>query len=412
MGVITDLWKKITDWVENAIRNALNWIAEKIEDFTVWLKVTRHKFNLWLADFANTDLGFWILLGGTVLFVMGMAFIGKSDWAVKAMLAVNTFLAKTKLALGSILEVLHYSEIYSLNEIAKILIPQYRKMWDGFYKAMGALAEELGLGVGTITAFLRNSNHIILSTYTSIGYTPDEAEVIYMAESNEFFSKVDSRFAKYARDPESIFSDINNEIVLPHLLAKNEKDYKLALTLNNVVEKTNEINNNLLVVENNIKTLIDDLPDELDTAISKRTDVFFETIDDFRDEHITPVLKQMDDINNVVKSYINTEIRQREVWEDLLSKPVDLILQIETLPKDERDEQRLLLGDYIGSLDLNGMSNISEDWESASQIDFDGLEQIKPDEDKLFLDSKTIENLDIKANNIKSSVLSWFVGEY
>ena len=283
MGWISDIWDKITNWVRNLVQNALAWIVGKIEDFTVWLKVTRHKFNIWLADFASTTLGFWLTLGGAVVIVLGLVFVTRSGWMAKAKLVVNAFLLKIKVTVGSILGVLKYSEIYSLNEIAKILIPNYRSMWEAFYKAMGALAEEIGLGVGTITAFLRNANNVILSTYTAIGYTPDEAEVIYMRDSNEFFSKVDGRFSQYARNPESILTDINNEIVRPHLLAQGEKDYKLALILNDVADKVIETDANIQVVENNLKSLIEDLPDEIDAAISDRTDEFFNTIDEFRD---------------------------------------------------------------------------------------------------------------------------------
>ncbi len=412
MGWISDIWDSITDWVRNLLSKALAWIVGKIEDFTVWLKITRHKFNIWLADFASTTLGFWLTLGGAVVIVMGLVFVTRSAWAAKAKLAVNAFLLKMKSTTGTVLGVLKYSEIYSLHQIAKILMPNYRTMWIAFYKAMGALAEEIGLGIGTITAFLRNANNVILSTYTAIGYTPDEAEVIYMRDSNEFFSKVDDRFSGYARNPESIFTDINNEIVRPHLLAQGEKDYKMALILNDVANKVIETDDNIQVVENNLKTLVEDLPDEIDAAISARTDVFFDTIDEFRDEHIIPVIEKLDGVRNVVNDYITTQERQRVVWESMISRPGDLLAQIETLPEPERSEQKRLLAKLIGALNLNGLSNLTED-RIASSISAREKREVKPDEILPPLVIKQpVDRLIIQPLEITSTVKSWFVGEY
>lgn len=412
MGWISDLWDDFTAWVRNLLTSALRWIIGKIEDFTVWLKVTRHKFNIWLANFLATDTGFWIALSLVAVLIVGTAISIKTGYLQTALLKVKAFLAQLKSVTGSVLARLHFSELYSLNQIAIILLPFYEELWDAMYKAMGALAEELGLGVGTITAFLRNANALIVSTYTAVGYSMNEAEVIYMQSSNEFFSKVDGRFERYARNPEFIFKDINEEIVKPALLVQSETQYQQALMLERTVNKLVETDNNVQAVENSLKQMVADLPDEINEVVSQRTDVFFETIDDFREDYIVPTLDKLVAIDNVVQDYIEVQEIQRLNWSHLLNNPGNFLMQIELLPPEERNKQRALIRQMINALGIGDIEgSVKGLIDGTIRIDDELYDVNKPA--KLPIQEYiTPPRLIISTEKIESKIQSWFVGEY
>lgn len=337
------LFQRVKDWVNQKIANLTAWlrtqVAKAIEDLVVWLRVKKFEFKKWLAGFVSTTYGFWIFIGTILLVTIGVAYVQSTELWGKFVASVQSVVEKVKNGTGQLLARAGYSLLLTAHKLGLALNKDYAAAWTEIYKGIGALSEELRMGVSTISLTMRNARAIIYAAGTFAGIDSKVVEGIYDDSAGKFLGQLEDRFARYARSPELIWEDIDREIVWPMVDLMQGGQADVLKAISETGKLLSQKSKELEALKTTVDTFVADLPEEISTAADETWGKVSEAFDTFFDEHIIPIRDKLDSSLEIIDGFLQgQEEKIQRLTTDYLH-PGDLMANIFLLPEPFRSQQ-------------------------------------------------------------------------
>lgn len=279
-------WDDLRVWFADQLRAALGWITEQLNAAAAWLAQTRLKFKFWLADYLATDAGlitfFSILALGAVILPKMAAWLVKTKFVQNILL----FVSDIKLVLGNVLLAVQAPTITLIHQFLYSFWDEYTQLWDAYYQALGAVCEELGQGVGSLTAVFQAYRGMVYSAYGLAGKDPLVSEAIYFSKIADFMEDIRDKMLRWAANPALMWSDINTELIQPVLNDLTESQAGLANTIVAINEQIIATTKNVTDFIDSVEAFKNSFPEEITEVLDERFGEFFDNYNSFKTEYI------------------------------------------------------------------------------------------------------------------------------
>ena len=336
MGLLANIWNwlgeqftKLTDWLRQTVTEFLDGVREGIILIT-------HAGKKWLAETMSTTWGFWLCIAIAVGAVIVAGQIKAAAWFILWRKSLEDGIAKLKIDVGTTLGWLNYTLLLEVHQLALILSPEYAKAWEPIYDGFAGIAEELRIGTGTINLMIRGAKQVTVATLLAIGVDPKSAALYADGEATAFLDKVEGRFVKYADDPYSIFSDIDQEIVWPSQAIMSDTFRSI---LGDISKNAGDITKwirQVLSIEDALDSLVANLPEEFDAVVKPLWDDMTAEFDAIKETYIIPALVKTEEVVAELESF-QAEITEKvEKFIALVANPSDYLLSLLNLSDEER----------------------------------------------------------------------------
>jgi len=292
-------WVDIAAWIGNwivdtVLRPATEWFVELINWITDELRYWKHLFFEALADLYATDLGFLYLTIGTILIGVYapqiIAKIASSGFG----LAIKNITAWIKEKIGNILNLAAIEDILALNEMAKLMWPEWRDLMSMLSDATSALAEELGQGSGYIHAWFSTVHAFALLGTSFLDIEPEAAELQAFEETESFLKKINEKFRTYSHNPGQIVRDIIDELYIPHATQFKDAQQGLIDTVGQARDDINETFDLIEAANEALTHFIGIQPDETAAIVEEKLGPLRDSLDDFIYEYRLNVLPKIE----------------------------------------------------------------------------------------------------------------------
>ena len=311
-----------------------------------------------------------------------------------------------------VLEIIHFKTILKIHKIVMIVSPQYRAMMKRMYAYMARVSEALGLGPNFMILALQNVRNLVLDVSSMFGKNYDLEQVAWLSTLNNYLKTFNTRVAQYVLDPESLLFDLGELIERPAQDAKAVFQASIISGLDTALEFAAKMGNGLSAIGIDVVTIHNDLPQFIKDRIPDPGIHFWENLTGFMNEHINPVISELQSEVSVWNQELLTSQQTVAGLVGQLRKPGTLIAGIDALPLLERQEQDRILADFsnrrLGRL-VYRMTPFVE--HSISQLDSNARIAIPPPTVSPAL-SYEPQSVSVPGVGPSTQRGAWFVGDY
>jgi len=408
----TGIYDSVNAWITEQTDKLRLWIAETAADIKANLTIWRHKATIALADWFNSTFGFWLSIYAAVAVISTIIIAGAAGQLPALIEAVSTPIKVIESVVKEMVGKLNLDLLMTINDVLISLIPQYRAVWQDLYTAIGGIAEELSLGVGTIANTMRNIEMTITSALMLAGLPEESASIQYFLNSADTYERIEENFETYARNPQQIFEDLRTWILVPSLENIGEFREGVDDSLGEFNEKLQTFSGHLIDFNDNLTLTVEELPDEIEEVVNNRIGPFITNMNVFVEEQVIPFTEKVDEIDGILDDFIEREER-RAVWlDEYINNKFNNILQWNNLTSDDKQLLRVKILQAIRAGDLKITNIGAENFENYT----DGMIKAKMNYLSNDEEIKAIKMLNVRATvkppEYKTKVVGWFRGEY
>lgn len=305
MGWWADLWQNIKDFVRDFVLAIIQTLAWFFDEIRINWVIFKHKTKLaiagWIAEGDNLIIAVLGIIAATIVAIKVVPIILKSAWYLK----VVAFIEAIKTGVGTVLAYAQYSVFLTVHQVSLVVFPEYRKLIQGFYAVLSALAAELAQDAMFLNLTFRGARGVVVSSYMLLGQEMPVAEVAFLDDMDAWMQNFESRFNRYARDPEQIFIDIDKEIVGPAVLQGSDGIAKLYTDVSTITTNIQDFITRVDGVRTSIDDLIETLPEEIQAVVGPKWQAMTEKYDGFMNEYIRPNIEMLTDSIDLIDGAID-----------------------------------------------------------------------------------------------------------
>jgi hypothetical protein len=398
---IGHIFKAIFGWIANLIK----WIADELKELRIRLSIAIAK---WLEDDSNFVIALVVLIAGIYFLPAIMAKI--SGWLASMATSVLAKLVATYSI--NIEELRKLIDFQAMNSMAKLLWPDYRDACAQLNSALSSLAGELKLGMGYIHSYLAMCKGIVSGTAAIFGLPAESVEYDWFSKATEWSGKVEDRLDKYAHNPESMFSDIIDEVLIPMQTEYTETQQAQLDDIYEKIHKAEAIRDGVKSVEASLSTWIESLPDEIEAVFDRKIGP---ALEDVREAIDLMDREMFDKVNGIMEALQKSEDRFEEInrrVDEIKPDPIDLAAQHALMS----DREKSMFAVWMTEAITPAIEESSEEESSfILPIVQEAEETIqKAEEKRVVIPSLSYEQADFfsPAGPGITPNASWFVGEF
>lgn len=296
-----------------------------------------------IAKAMESDLVFLIVILDVILLAVVMPHIVGFVTSVTSWLSAKALSAMIAAGTITLNEVDILIDLQLFNELLRIFWPEYRVLSDRFLKAVSGLAKGLGEGSGFVHAALQASQSFIVTANVLMGFPPEAGAYQLYQDAAVLMSSLEDRYLSYARNPELIFSDIIDNILIP--AATDLQSYNKAIVDDRKLqwERIRAAEDSIKGAEQSVDDLIESMPEKIGEQFEARwlpvkdwIDKVFEAFDteivpkvegaitafEARAAHQDLLNQHYDEqLQNALLPWINYELsgdQEKEIWKNFL----------------------------------------------------------------------------------------------
>lgn len=408
---VGDQIDKITDWIREQLEKAQQWLIESINWLSEEIRVWRYRFRKAIAEWLENPFLFWL----SIITVVGLAIYAPQLAALlvksKIFTTIKKIIADIKELGGKLLLKINYIQLLAIHKVGLIFFPDYQDFWGKLDEAFAGLAEEIQVGVGTLNTMMIATRNLYYSTYSMLGYNSDMIESSFYTDATAWTAKVNKNIEKYIRDPQAIFTDLQNELVFPLLEQQSIHGEEQATYLLEQNKKIQDFIEKTDLVRLDLNAWVAGLPDEIESVVNKHIGKGLAAINDFYTEKLLPMADKFDRAAAVIDETIK---QVKDAMEINAKRDSDLMTAVRRALFGgalETIENRKMLSSLLGKIMLSD----AESFEDATLL-IDMGRHYKPNEDKTgtIYKPSTGSSLSGKLDlsNIAYASGGWFIGEY
>lgn len=280
-----------------------------------------------------------IAVGGILLLTAGAA----------ATLGPELAAAMTALSaeLTTIATALHLKTVLNIHNIAMLISEDYRKFWSDFYAELANVSKALGYDAYYLALVFRNSRTLIIDSATAMGYSYDEANMVWLDKFDKYLITFSKNAENYAENPEALFHDLSLYLEKEAVNDKTTFVAKLLTSISEVASVVDVTVRDLILIRDDLDKLIRDLPDNIESQIRPHVDGFFKHFDSFIDNDYYPA--QVDLQKKLGLFGIELDKNAENVFKVVkrLAKPADYLLEIDAMDERDRLDQESKIADIV-----------------------------------------------------------------
>ncbi len=402
---IADVVTDIADAIWNKIREIGNWIEEQIGWInTALIVLTVVSVGIMLpyaiAAYEGAMLSAVIASGGTLA--------GLDLLTAQAV----SFAIALKAGFSAFLIAIHFDVILAVHNIAYLISPHYRAMFQQVINEISRISSILGLGPSFIVLALENARTLVLTVSGLFGMQYDLAQVQWLGIMNNYLKDFAKIAERYRNNPGALLQDMADLIDRPVMDQMGEYMQTLLKTIDRVITGAEEIAIAISTVRRDIDNFIEDMPEFLKREIKPYTDPIIKQIDDFIRYDFTPSIDVIHGVLGIL------EVRQENIQSrvdntvERLRYPGRYLQEIDNLPTTQRLDQEYAISEISNRPQRRVYEDIARDGETVET----GLSLLRKALDNLlpappYLIPEVPEL--IKKPQIQMDKFdSWFVGDY
>jgi len=263
----------------------------------------------------------------------------------KIQLFAQVFVGSLSLSLNALLVAIHFDTLVGVHKIALLVSEDYRLIMSEVYGEIRRVSSALGYGPEFLLLLTQNSKKLIQDVGSTFGREWDMTEVQWLSTFQDYMGKFQGAAYRYRDNPEAVLYDVGRWVEQPAVNTKGAFMAKLIKSVDDTVEKTEEIVGDIVTVRKDINKLVKDLPEDISKQIAEAIDPYVSKFDDFIVEKYDPGLKAFNEVFDTIKAH-QAEIRDRaEALANRLKKPADYLLEIDTFTDEDRLDQETKFDD-------------------------------------------------------------------
>jgi len=267
---------------------------------------------------------------------------------------------------------IHFKTILAMHQIGMVLSQDYRNMMGQVFGQMASVSVALGHGADYLNLLMRNTRQIVLDSSAIMGRPYDISELVWANTFSDIMGRFSQRAHQYAQNPANLFWDLDQEVIKPAVDTKASVMQIIILTTERLTEAAKVLVDDIVLVRNDLGTLVSQLPSVLAAQIQPSLKPIFEQIDRFVTDIYRPAIEKID--KSLIALGVDISIRKQHIAEivDRLRFPGKILSGVDSLPDDERlDEERALY--YISNREgfrttILQHAAIQDDWEAYQEM--------------------------------------------
>jgi len=328
IDVITGIVEVVVDVVSSIISAVVNFISENI--------ILVALIAAGVVIIASG--GFAIMMADLALECELLALAEVSYMEIGAY-AIAGFVDAIGICMGSFLEVIHFSTLLQIHQVAYILSGDYREMMSHVYDEIAEVSVALGLGSGYLILLHRNARNVILDVSGMMGRSYDLAEITWLQQYSDYLKKFNERVNIYKTNPGMILHDVDEYLVKPAADLKGAVVSNIILTIDSTVAVMKDTVTDVSKLRTDLGQLISDLPPKIRSETKPFFDEVFLKYDDWIREDYKPAIKVFDQLIGALKVEQDTHRQNIGGLVDRLKRPADYLLELDNFDLDLKREQ-------------------------------------------------------------------------
>jgi len=263
----------------------------------------------------------------------------------KIVLFAQVFVGSLGLSFNAMLVAIRFQTFVGVHKIALLVSEEYRLIMSEVYGEIRKVSSALGYGPEFLLLLTQNSKKLIQDVGSTFGREWDLTEVQWLSTFQDYMGKFSGAAYKYRDNPEALLYDLGRWVEQPAVNTKGAFMAKLVETVDDTVEKTEEIVGNIVTVRDDIDKLVKDLPEDISKQIAEAIDPYVSKFDDFITDKYDPGMKAFNEVFDTIKAY-QAELKTRaDELIERLKKPADYLLEIDSLSDEDRLDQEIKIDD-------------------------------------------------------------------
>jgi hypothetical protein len=401
------------DWIVNSVfRPFVEWITFMIDQLVKSLRKARIKFGYALADWLQDDTFFFCAF----VALIAAAFIlpAVSAWikTIMAKFYTSALVLAIKKGIANIKDIKKIIDLKFLSDILKIIMPEYKKALLGLNAALSSFAKELGEDTAFIHSYIALGRGITAGTTALLGLPPESTELSWYEKASEWSAKLRSRVDRYVDNPERIFNDIIDEVLIPLQDEYSTVQQAELDELKANIDRVREIEGGIKLLESSVSTFIESMPEEIEAVMLAKVGPALTSIREALDSLDTNLLDSVDAIYLLLKEHENRITRMNEIVEEKRWEIRKQFAESLLWPQAERWEFHMDVANLVlDGIDVQAEEEkvavmpIIDDWSAKITAYMEGLEAVP---------SLSYEPTALALPAVPSGEAgkSWFVGEY
>jgi len=398
--------------VDTVLRPVIQWITDAIDWVVKSLRKARIKFSYALADWLQDDVFFFCAFVAMIAGAFILPVVSAWIKTIMAKFYASALVLAIKEGIAKLTDLKKIIDLKFLSDMLKIVMPEYKQALLGLNAALSSFAKELGEDTAFIHSYIALGRGITAGTTALLGLPPESTELSWYDKATEWSKKLRSRVDRYVDNPELIFNDIIDEVLIPL-----QDEYTIAQQgeldeLKANIDRVREIEGGIKLLESSVSTFIADMPDEIEAVMLAKVGPALQSIREALESVDTNILDSLDAIAAAMQIHEN---RIAEMNAHVKAKKPtlrDLYGEYLTWAEAERREFELDLSDTVlTGLDKTVEPQVTAAFALADRQAINFAEVIAAIEAIPSLSYEPVA-LSLPAPTAEAVVLDWFVGEY
>lgn len=234
--------ESLTTQVRTIVNGMINEIAKAVHTITVKIEEAKFHLSAALQQYYNTTTGFWVILLSAAAAIYATPAVLK--WAT-TVLTQTKFYAQIMSLVSQVKSWTGWTYVNTLieaNRAAQILFTNWRIVWAGIYQDVGEISSDIGFGLGAVASAVTACKALLVTVNTTMGADEITAEADALQRMSSYLSGLSSDFNRYAENPQDIWNDLWEKVILP-------KQKEVMAYYSNLAGQINKINKDIQTLE-------------------------------------------------------------------------------------------------------------------------------------------------------------------
>lgn len=236
---------------------------------------------------------------------------------------------------------IHLDELLMIDRVLELTWDTYREKKSEFLRRVGAISEELFGDVHVLNQWIDLAGMAFTDWALLEGYDWNERDMRWLVRSAKFLEGVEDRLETYARHPERLWMDVENELVRPIYEARAEKLSRSEKARNRIAKDVALVKVKYSGLDRRLREYQLALPDTMKETWGAGIEKFRNDLHEFWNDDLRTVLDDIQYAVSVSKTRLaaikkaQTKIRQSVNYhQKMLSPPTSLTPQDATEQKE------------------------------------------------------------------------------
>lgn len=339
MGAVADFISDIADVVTDiadAIWDQIKQIGDWLEDQLGWLNVA-----LIVLVIVAVAIGLPAAIAAYEGAMLSAVIASSGSLAGLDLVAAQAISAAIALEAGfsAFLTAIYFDVILTVHNIAYLVSPHYREMFQKVLNEIMNISHILGLGPSFIVLALENARTLVLTTSGLLGMKYDMAQVQWLGILSNYLKEFAGKVRSYRNNPGLLLLDMGELINRPVMDQMGAYMQTIIGTIDDTIDNAEKVAQAVTAVERDLTAFIDDLPENLKRQIKPYTDPILNRINSFIKYDFKPSIDVIHGVIGVLETKQQGIKSQIDDTIERLLYPGKYLHEIDALDSDLQNEQ-------------------------------------------------------------------------